>query len=126
MLQIMVFLVTAADAAAETPNFVMILADDQGWGDVGYNPHAYQNKAYEYEWKFNPPQTPHLDAMAASDNSIVFWRWYSGAPVSAFCRSVYVPSENSPKQGLLAHSCVHSVWTDARQRMHRCGRRLRH
>ena len=30
--------------------------DDQGWGDVGYNPTTYQNDAYKYNWTFNPPR----------------------------------------------------------------------
>ena len=37
----------------ELPNIVLIMADDQGWGDVGYNGHPHL-------------QTPHLDAMAES------------------------------------------------------------
>jgi arylsulfatase A-like enzyme len=37
----------------EKPNIVLVMADDQGWGDTGYNGHP--------ELK-----TPHLDAMAAS------------------------------------------------------------
>jgi len=39
--------------AVEKPNIVLVMADDQGWGDTGYNGHP--------ELK-----TPHLDAMAAS------------------------------------------------------------
>lgn len=39
--------------AADRPNIVLVMADDQGWGDTGYNGHP--------ELK-----TPHLDALAAS------------------------------------------------------------
>jgi hypothetical protein len=38
---------------AERPNIVFVMADDQGWGDTGYNSHP--------ELK-----TPNLDALAAS------------------------------------------------------------
>ena len=44
--------VLAADSPTR-PNIVLVMADDQGWGDTGYNGHP--------ELK-----TPHLDALAAS------------------------------------------------------------
>ena len=43
----------AAEPPASRPNIVLIMADDQGWGDTGYNGHP--------ELK-----TPNLDALAAS------------------------------------------------------------
>ncbi|MEY4188539.1 MAG: hypothetical protein RIT02_3573, partial [Planctomycetota bacterium] len=39
--------------AAERPNVILVMADDQGWGDTGYNGHPQL-------------KTPHLDAMAAA------------------------------------------------------------
>eukprot|EP00035_Acanthoeca_spectabilis_P002135 m.85326 g.85326 ORF g.85326 m.85326 type:complete len:572 (-) comp11375_c0_seq1:94-1809(-) len=78
--------VVAAQSASKT-NVVLLLADDQGWGDVGYNSHTYQNEAYNYTWKFNPPRTPNLDAMAKSDSSILFWRFYAGSGVCSPTRS---------------------------------------
>lgn len=38
--------------AADRPNIVLVMADDQGWGDTGYNGHPVL-------------KTPHLDALAA-------------------------------------------------------------
>jgi arylsulfatase A-like enzyme len=38
--------------AAERPNVVLVMADDQGWGDTGYNGHPHL-------------KTPHLDKLAA-------------------------------------------------------------
>ncbi len=52
--------------AARRPNIVLVMADDQGWGDTGYNGHPTL-------------QTPHLDNMARS--GVRFDRFYSGAPV---------------------------------------------
>jgi hypothetical protein len=48
-----VFTRTTADSV---PNVILVMADDQGWGDVGYNTYTYQNPAYNYTWKFNPPR----------------------------------------------------------------------
>ena len=78
----------AAAAAAEKPNIVFVLADDQGWGDVGYNTdYQYQNDAYNYSWTYNAPRTPNLDAMAKGPNSILFWRFYAGSGVCSPTRS---------------------------------------
>jgi len=54
---------TLAHAAdAPRPNVILMMADDQGWGDVGYNGHP--------ELK-----TPHLDRMASE--GVTFTRFYS-------------------------------------------------
>ena len=65
------------------PNFVLVLADDQGWGDIGYN--AVPERTYNGTI-LNPPKTPHLDAMAASPNSLVFHRFYA-SPVCSPTRA---------------------------------------
>ncbi len=56
----------AGDLNAERPNIILVMADDQGWGDTGYNGHPVI-------------KTPHLDAMASE--SLVFNRFYAAAPV---------------------------------------------
>jgi arylsulfatase A-like enzyme len=48
------------------PNIVLVMADDQGWGDVGYNGHPVL-------------KTPRLDEMAAA--GLRFDRFYAAAPV---------------------------------------------
>jgi arylsulfatase A-like enzyme len=53
--------ILAADSPTR-PNIVLVMADDQGWGDTGYNGHP--------ELK-----TPHLDALAAS--GLRFNRFYT-------------------------------------------------
>ncbi|MBN1670422.1 MAG: sulfatase-like hydrolase/transferase [Kiritimatiellae bacterium] len=55
-----------AAAAAAKPNIILCMADDQGWGDVGYNGHPIL-------------KTPNLDAMAQA--SLRFDRFYAAAPV---------------------------------------------
>ena len=56
------FHAAAAPQPAAKPNIVLIMADDQGWGDTGYNGHP--------ELK-----TPHLDKLAAS--GLRFDRFYT-------------------------------------------------
>ena len=60
--------VSAAAAApdAEKPNIVLVMADDQGWGDMAYNGHPLL-------------KTPHFDRMAAE--ALRFDRFYAAAPV---------------------------------------------
>ena len=50
----------------DQPNIILIMTDDQGWGDVSYNNHPYLS-------------TPNLDEMAKS--GAVFTRFYSASPV---------------------------------------------
>lgn len=60
-------LVTSPAPAQEPrPNIILIMADDLGWGDVGFN----GNEVI---------RTPHLDAMAEA--GLRFTRFYSAAPV---------------------------------------------
>jgi len=54
------------------PNIILVMADDQGWGDTGYNGHPFV-------------QTPALDAMAKE--GFVFDRFYAGAPVCSPTRA---------------------------------------
>jgi arylsulfatase A-like enzyme len=53
-----------ASAAAERPNVILCMADDQGWGDAGFAGHPVLN-------------TPHLDAMAQA--GLVFQRFYAAS-----------------------------------------------
>ena len=59
-------------SAAERPNIILIMTDDQGWGETSYNGHSVL-------------KTPHLDAMAA--NGLRFDRFYAGSGVCSPTRS---------------------------------------
>jgi arylsulfatase A-like enzyme len=83
-------------AAAQPPNMIMLMADDQGWGDVGYNNHTYSRK--DTDWKFNAPRTPNLDAMAASDSSLVFWRFYAGSGVCSPTRAAAMTGRSPERE----------------------------
>ncbi len=58
-------LVTAATVYAAPPNVILLMGDDHGWEEVGYNGHAHV-------------KTPALDQMAAG--GMRFDRFYSGHP----------------------------------------------
>lgn len=59
-------------ASDDRPNIILVMADDQGYGDAGFTGHPFV-------------QTPNLDAMAK--NGVVFNRFYSGAPVCSPTRA---------------------------------------
>lgn len=62
------------------PNIIYAMADDLGYGDVGYNGGS--------------PLTPHLDAMAAGPHTIHLTRYYSGAPVCSPTRGTVLTGRN--------------------------------
>ena len=62
------------------PNIVYMLADDLGYGDVGYNG--------------GMAKTPHLNAMATATNSIQFTRFYSGGPTCSPTRGTLLTGRN--------------------------------
>jgi len=63
---VLAMLAGSVSAAPPRPNVVLCMADDQGWGDVGYNGHPVL-------------KTPVMDAMAAS--ALRLDRFYAAAPV---------------------------------------------
>ena len=64
--------VLATALHAQRPNVILVMADDQGWGQVGYIGHPIL-------------KTPNLDAMAA--NGIRFNRFYAAGPVCSPTRA---------------------------------------
>ncbi|HPN84543.1 MAG TPA: sulfatase-like hydrolase/transferase, partial [Victivallales bacterium] len=69
----------ASEQEASKPNVILVMTDDQGWGDVAYNGHPTL-------------KTPNLDAMAAS--GIRFDRFYSAAPVCTPTRASVMTGRN--------------------------------
>ncbi|MGK7395339.1 MAG: sulfatase family protein [Candidatus Cyclobacteriaceae bacterium M3_2C_046] len=63
---ITIILILSYQISLGQPNIILIMSDDQGWGDAGYQGH-------------NALKTPSLDDMAA--NGLVFNRFYAAAPV---------------------------------------------
>jgi arylsulfatase A-like enzyme len=71
------------------PNLVLILADDLGWGDVGFNGRT--------SWR-----TPHLDRLAAQGTR--FKRWYSAAVVCAPSRAALMTGKYTIHNGVCANN----------------------
>ncbi len=70
---------------AERPNFVLIMGDDLGWGDVGFNGNTVI-------------QTPHLDDMAT--NSLRFTRFYAASAVCSPTRGSVVTGRHPSRYGI--------------------------
>ncbi len=79
----------AATASAQNPqrrpNVILFMADDQGWGDTGYNGHQIL-------------KTPNMDLMARS--GIRFDRFYSGAPVCSPTRGSCLTGRHPFRYGI--------------------------
>ncbi len=82
-----VWLVSPTMAAANRPNIVLVMADDQGWGETGYNGHPHV-------------KTPVLDAMAKS--ALKLERFYSGAPNCTPTRTSVMTGRNANRSGAFA------------------------
>jgi arylsulfatase A-like enzyme len=72
-------------AAAEEPNIILVMADDQGWGDMGYAGHSVI-------------QTPNFDA--AADAGLRFDRFYAAAPVCSPTRASVMTGRHPNRMGV--------------------------
>lgn len=76
---------SSEQAALPRPNIILLMADDVGWGDAGFQGHGTL-------------QTPNLDAMAA--NGLVFKRFYSAAPVCSPTRASVLTGRHPNRSGI--------------------------
>ena len=70
------------------PNIVLVMADDQGWGQTGYRGHPVL-------------KTPNIDEMAK--NGLRFERFYAGAPNCSPTRATVLTGRNNDRCGTLNH-----------------------
>jgi len=84
----LVLVVSTHTLFAAKPNVVLVMADDQGWGQTGYNNHPIL-------------KTPHLDAMAA--NGLRFQRFYAGGPVCSPTRATVLTGRTHDRTGVFDH-----------------------
>ncbi|MEJ6829939.1 MAG: sulfatase-like hydrolase/transferase [Akkermansiaceae bacterium] len=91
-------LLHAESHAAPRPNIVLVMADDMGWGDPGYNS---MNVTYA-DGSAHPDQgwisTPTMDAMAA--NGLRFDRFYAASAVCSPTRASCLLGRNPFRAGI--------------------------
>lgn len=83
-----VMAVTAPARADSRPNIVLVMADDQGWGQTGYYHHPVL-------------KTPNLDKMA--QHGLRFDRFYAGAPVCSPTRASVLTGRANDRTGVESH-----------------------
>ncbi len=77
-----------ADEWSKKPHVILVMADDQGWGDTGYNGHPFV-------------QTPELDAMAKA--GLILDRFYAAAPVCSPTRASVLTGRNPIRTKVTNH-----------------------
>ncbi|TWT81562.1 Arylsulfatase precursor [Planctomycetes bacterium CA13] len=77
----------AASDETASPNIILLMSDDQGWGDVGFNGN-------------DVVKTPHLDAMAVG--GVRFDRFYAAAPLCSPTRGSCLTGRYPFRFGILA------------------------
>lgn len=77
-----------ANAATRLPNIILLMSDDQGWGQTGYYNHPIL-------------KTPNLDSMAA--NGLRLDRFYAGAPVCSPTRATVLTGRSNNRTGVFSH-----------------------
>ena len=85
---ILTIALTGLSFASPRPNIILIMTDDQGWGQTGYYKHPVL-------------KTPNLDAMAA--NGLRFDRFYAGAPVCSPTRASVLTGRANNRTGVPSH-----------------------
>ena len=81
-----------SDKKIGRPNIVLVMADDLGWGDVGYNGHPVI-------------KTPHLDDMAS--RGLRFDRFYAAAPVCSPTRGSCLTGRHPFRYGIKTANMGH-------------------
>ena len=83
---------TTTDLQPPLPNIILIMSDDQGWGDTGYNGHPHL-------------KTPALDGMAS--NGVVFNRFYAASAVCSPTRGSVMTGRHPDRYGICYANCGH-------------------
>lgn len=89
----------AAQAGDSAPNIILVMTDDQGWGDTGYNGHPIL-------------KTPNLDDMART--GIRFERFYSGAPVCSPTRGSCLTGRHPFRYGIFGANAANGAYGESK------------
>ncbi|MGI9544331.1 MAG: sulfatase-like hydrolase/transferase [Cyclobacteriaceae bacterium] len=81
-------------ASAQKPNIILIMTDDQGWADVGFNGNEVL-------------KTPHLDHLASQ--GIILNRFYAAAPVCSPTRASVITGRNPLRMGISHANAGHMM-----------------
>ena len=87
LLPLTLSLLALASAHSATPNIVLLMGDDHGWEETGYNGHPHV-------------KTPVLDEMAAT--GFRFDRFYSGHPSCSPTRASFLTGRHPNRKGTFA------------------------
>ena len=94
-------------SAADRPNVIFVMADDQGWGQTGYYNHPIL-------------KTPNLDAMAAS--GLRLDRFYAAGPVCSPTRASVLTGRTHDRTGVKSHGfALHRQERTIAQAMQKAG-----
>eukprot|EP01084_Bolivina_argentea_P320626 556341_1 len=85
------YIITHIQCATNLPNFIMMMVDDMGWGDVSYND--------------GPALTPNIDELRFSPHTIVFQRGYSQGALCSPTRASVLTGRNGDRE------CIYSANT---------------
>ncbi len=80
-------ILASAAFGSEKPNVILMMADDLGWGDVGF----HGNEAI---------RTPHLDSMA--ENGLELTRFYTASSICSPTRASVLTGRHPYRSGILA------------------------
>ena len=83
------FFIISVFVEGKRTNFVLLMADDLGWGQTGYYDHVIL-------------RTPNLNAMAS--NGLRFDRFYAGGPVCSPTRATILTGRTHDRTG------VYDLW----------------
>ena len=81
-------LISSLSLTAAKPNIILVMADDQGWGQTGYRNHLAL-------------KTPNIDDMA--ENGLRFERFYAGGPVCSPTRATVLTGRTHDRTGVFDH-----------------------
>ena len=76
---------TPSSEGSTRPNVILLMTDDQGWGDLGMRGHPRL-------------RTPHLDAMA--EGGVSFERFYAASPVCSPTRASVLTGRHPQRMGI--------------------------